>query len=175
MRDLGQVVELEAQMIGPGARLVPPVLDDLEVVGLVRLPGSLDRIPGTRNEAFDDGRAHEVQGPMLEGRRDHRPPAARGAGHVEGDLGEALVELAGLLFRPHHVEGVVLENPQAHPVTLRQPAVLAVAAVVDLRRGRRESVPVEGPIDDRGDPPAGDRVLPQLEQACGHVRRHQRP
>ena len=54
------------------------------------------------------------------------------------------------------------------PVARRQPAVLAVAAVVDQLGRRREPVAVEGPVDDRRDPPARDRVLAQLEQAGGH-------
>ncbi len=50
----------------------------------------------------------------------------------------------------------------------RDPAVEAVAAVVDRGSGQREPLPGERAVDDRRHPPAGDRVLPELEQALAH-------
>ena len=69
------------------------------------------------------------------------------------------------------MERVVLEDAQANAVAHRQAAVLAIVAVLDLVGVASEPVPVEGAIDDGRDPPTRDRVLPQLEQTCGHVRR----
>ena len=50
VRDLGQVVQVEAQVVGPGARLGAPVLDDLEVVGLAGRAGLGERVAGTADE-----------------------------------------------------------------------------------------------------------------------------
>src|SRR4029078_13633978 len=55
-------------------------------------------------------------------------------------------------------------------VARRDPAVEAVAAVVDGRRGEGESFAREGAVDDRRDPPPRDRVLSQPEQALAHGR-----
>ena len=66
------------------------------------------------------------------------------------------------------MERVVLQYPDANSVAGRQAAVLAVAAVVDRGGRAGEARPVEVAVDDRRDPPAGDGVLAQLEQACGH-------
>ena len=98
MRDLGQVVQVEAQVVGPGAGLGAPVLDDLEVVGLAgRLRASASASRALPDERLDDLVADGVQRPMLAGRRDDRPPAAGRARLGERDLGEAAVELAGVV------------------------------------------------------------------------------
>ena len=105
---------------------------------------------------------------MLAGRRDDRPPAAGRARLRERDLGDAVVaiELARLLVGADDVEREVLEHPDADAVAVRASAVRAAAdAVVDRLGGPGEAVAVERAIDDRRDPPAGDRVLAQLEQA----------
>ena len=52
VRDLGQVVQVEAQVIGPRARLRAPVLDDLEIVGLALGPGGRQRLAGARRRAL---------------------------------------------------------------------------------------------------------------------------
>ena len=70
---------------------------------------------------------------------------------------------------PDDVEREVLERPDPDAVARGQAAVLAVAAVVDLVGRAGEPVPMEGAIDDRRDPPAGDRVLAELEQAGRHL------
>lgn len=105
---------------------------------------------------------------VLAGWSDHRSPAARGPSFVEGNLGEALAELAPFFLGPDDVEGVVLEDAKANPIAVGQPAVLAIVAVVDLLGRAGKSVAMEGAVDDRGHPPARDRVLPKLEQAGGH-------
>ena len=69
------------------------------------------------------------------------------------------------------VEGEVLQRPEPDPVAGRKTAVLAVAAVVDRVGRAGEPVAMEGAVDDRRDPPAGDRVLAQLEQAGRHLSR----
>ena len=105
---------------------------------------------------------------MLARRRDHGPPAARRPGLLDGHLGQAPMELAGLRLGAHDVEGEVLENAQPDPVAERFATVLA--AVLLVHRGRRpgESVAMEGAVHDRGHPPAGDGVAAELEQAGGH-------
>ena len=74
-----------------------------------------------------------------------------------------------LLLGPGDREREVLEGPQPDAVAGRDPAVEAVAAVLDLGGLEREPLPREGAVDDGGDPPAGDRVLAELEQALAHV------
>ena len=61
-----------------------------------------------------------------------------------------------------------LRIAQPDAVAFGLPAVLA--AVLRLDRGGRpgEPIPMEGAIDDRRDPPAGDRVAAQLEEAGSH-------
>ena len=169
VRDLGQVVQVEAEVVRPGAGLAAPVLDDLEVLGLAGGPGLGEGGPGAREEAHDRLVADGVEGAVLAGRGDDRPPRAARPGVGERDLGDAVVELAGLLVGADDMEREVLEGPEPDAVAGRQPAVLAVAAVVDLVRGPGEPVAMEGAIDDRRDPPAGDRVLAQLEQAGSHL------
>ena len=106
---------------------------------------------------------------MLAGRRDDRPPAAGRARLRERDLAEAAVELAGVVARADDVEREVLEHPDADAVAVGRRAVGAPEEpVVDRLGGAREPVAMEGAVDDGRDPPAGDRVLAQLEQAGGH-------
>src|SRR4029078_13579280 len=76
VRDLGQVVEVEAEVVRPRAGLGAPVLDELEVVGLAGIPGLCNRGPRLADQAFDRLRADGVQRPVLLRRRDDRPPAA---------------------------------------------------------------------------------------------------
>ena len=60
----------------------------------------------------------------------------------------------------HDVEREVLEHPDADPVALGRRAVRAAEeTVVDRLGGARETVAMEGAVDDRRDPPAGDRSL----------------
>ena len=106
---------------------------------------------------------------MLAGRRDDRPPAPGGARLGERDLGDAAIELASVVVGPDDVEREVLEHPDPDAVAVRGRAVGAAEdAVVDRLGGAREPVAVERAVDDRRHPPAGDRVLAQLEQAGGH-------
>ena len=68
-----------------------------------------------------------------------------------------------------NAKSLSIRTPDA--VARRRSAVRAAEhAVVDRLRGAGEPVAVERPIDDRRDPPAGDRVLAQLEQPGRHVR-----
>ena len=71
-------------------------------------------------------------------------------------------------LRPDDVERVVLEGPDPDAVARRLGAVLALAAVVHRSAPQREAAAVELAIDDRGDPPAGDGVAAQLEEAGAH-------
>ena len=106
---------------------------------------------------------------MLAGRGDDRPPAARRARLGERDLAEAAVELARVVAGADDVEREVLEHPDADAVALGRRAVgAAEQVVVDGLGGPREAVAMERAIDDGRDPPAGDRVLAQLEQAGRH-------
>ena len=109
---------------------------------------------------------------MLARRRDDRPPAPRRAGLRERHLGEACaVELAGLVVGPDDVEREVLEHPVAHAVARRAASSSrSRTSVVDRLCRPREPVAMERAIDDRRDPPAGDRVLAQLEQAGALAR-----
>ena len=82
---------------------------------------------------------------------------------------EAAVELARVVVGADDVEREVLEHPDADAVAVRGRAVgAAEQPVVDRLGGAGEPVAVERAVDDRRDPPAGDRVLAELEQAGGH-------
>ena len=169
MRDLWQVVQVEAEVVGPRAGLRAPVLDDLEVVGLAEAACLSEGLAGISDERLDHLGPDRVQRPVLAGRGDDRPPAAGRACLGEGDLAEAAVELSGVVSRPDDVEGEVLEHPDADTVALWRRAVRAAEqAVVDRLGGACETVAVEGTIDDGRDPPAGDRILAELEEAGSH-------
>ena len=77
-------------------------------------------------------------------------------------------QLARLGFGADRAEGEVLEDPGPHAATGRQAAVEAIPVVVDELGAGDETGAVELAVDERGDPPAGDRVAPQLEEAGGH-------
>src|SRR5439155_17485806 len=110
-----------------------------------------------------------VERPMLARRRHDRAPAAAGSRVSEGNLGHARLELARLLAGPDNVERVVLERARSDTIARGQATVLAVAAVVNGLGRPGKAVAVECPIDDGRDPPAGRRVLAQLEQTRRHL------
>ena len=174
MGDLGQVVEVEAEVVRPGARLGTPVLDDLHVLGARGLLGVADRLASAGEERFDRLAAGGVERPVFPGRCDDRAPAAGGPRIAEADLRDRLLELARLVLRADDVECVVLEHADAHACSPGlgasgfETAVLALAPVRDGLGGPREPLTRERAIDDRGDPPGRDGVLPQLEQPGAH-------
>ena len=77
VRDLGQVVQVEAQVVGPGAGLGAPVLHDLQVLGPGGPTRRADLVAAPLEEALDDRAADRVQRPVLLRRRDDRAPGAR--------------------------------------------------------------------------------------------------
>ena len=88
VRDLGQVVQVQAEVVRARARLAAPVLQDLEVLGLAgrgRPRRCAARAP--RSRLRDQLRPHRVERPVLAGRRDDRPPAAGGAGLAQARSG----------------------------------------------------------------------------------------
>src|SRR5439155_8471381 len=89
----------------------------------------------------------------------------------QGDLGEGAVDLARVVVGADDVEGVILEGPETYPVPYREPAILAIPGVVDRLGCSSETVAMERAVDDRRDPPSGDRVLAQLEESGGHRQR----
>ena len=100
MRDERQVVQVEAQVVRPGAGLRAPVLDDLEVVGLGGAGGLGDRVAGEQEHLLGErrrpGRAARCSpgGAAIV----RQLPAARASD--DGDLGDAPVELVALLLVP---------------------------------------------------------------------------
>ena len=160
MGHLRQVVQVEAQVIGPGAGLGAPVLDHLEVLGQAGRTGV-----GDLDDRFGSDR---VEGSMLTRAGHDRPPAAGGACLRQGDLDDARVELTRLRLRADDVERVILEDPETDTVTRRVGAVLAATVIVHRIRRLGEPIAVERAVDDGGHPPAGDGVLAQLEQTGGH-------
>ena len=123
VRDLRQVVQVEAEVVGPGAGLGAPVLDDLEVVGLAgsarprrgasraRAEQGLDRSRCRRRGAArcSPGGATIVrQLPrrpgLARGRPGRRPPSSSRASSLGAD----------------DVEREVLEHPDADAVARRQ-------------------------------------------------------
>src|SRR5690348_2478928 len=74
VRDLREVVEVEAQVVRPGAGLRATVLDDLQVCGPVRRAAGDDLVTRAAQESLDDLTADGVERPVLAGRRDDRPP-----------------------------------------------------------------------------------------------------
>ena len=91
---------------------------------------------------------------------------------AERDLGQAVVaiELARLDVGPDDVKREILEHARPYAVAGRAGAVGAAEhLVVDLLGCPGESIAMERAIHDRGDPPARDRVLAQLEQAARHA------
>ena len=161
-------------MIGPGARLRAPVLDDLDVLGGARRARLGERVAGTAQERGDQRGVDLVERPMLARRRDDRPPAAGRPGSIERDLGEPAVQGPRLCLGADDVEREVLEHPDADAVTRRIDAVAALAVVLDRLGRKPESIAMERAIDDGRDPPAGDGVLAQLEQAGRHGLRRPR-
>ena len=106
---------------------------------------------------------------MLARRGDDRPPAPGRARWARATWAKPAIELARVVAGPDDVEREVLEHPDADPVALGRRAVrTAEQVVVDRLGGAREAVAMEGAIDDGRHPPAGDRVLAELEQAGGH-------
>src|SRR5207248_2726436 len=77
--------------------------------------------------------------------------------------------LVALLLGADDMERVVLEDAEPDAVAGGEAAVLAVPVVVDRCGGTGEPAPVEVAVDDCRDPPAGDRILAQLEQASAHA------
>jgi hypothetical protein len=72
VRDLGQIVEIEAQVVGPGTGLGAPVLDHLHVLRPVGGPGDVDFVPAAGQEPLDRGGAGGVEWPVFAGRRHNR-------------------------------------------------------------------------------------------------------
>ena len=120
VRDLGQVVQVQAQVVRPGAGLRAPVLDDLEVVGLAGGPRLGQRVAGAADERLDERRCRRrgAAGARPGGATIVRQLPGR-AGLGQRDLGEAAVELAGVVAGADDVEGEVLEHPDADAVALR--------------------------------------------------------
>ncbi len=157
-------------MVGARPGLGTPVLDDLEVLGLVGRAGLGQGVSRGGEHRLDHRVADRVQRPMLLRGRDDRPPATGRARLGEGDLGEPAVELAGVVAGPDHVEREVLEHPHPDPAAVGCRAVRAPEhAVVDRLGGAGEAIAMEGAVDDRGDPPVGDGVTAKLEQPGGHL------
>src|ERR1035437_5362831 len=156
MRDLRQVVEIQAEVIGPGSGLRAPVLHHLQVLGLAHSGRLGNGIAGQSEHSAQRGTADTLQRPVFSGRRHDRAPAAGCASLREGNLREAALYLAGLDLRPDDVERVVLEDPQPDSIAGRVDAVLADPGVVNLGRRQREPSAIELAIDDGSDPPAGD-------------------
>ena len=113
--------------------------------------------------------ADGVERPVLLRRRHHRAPRARRPRVAERHLRHAALPGVRLLLGAGDGEREVLEGPQPDAVAGRDPAVEAVAAVLDLLGRQGEPLALERPVDDRRHPPAGDRVLAELEQALAHV------
>ena len=80
---------------------------------------------------------------------------------------DALLLGAGVGLRADGPEGEVTQDADPHAVAGRG-AVLARAAVVDGLGGDGEPVALELAVDEGGDPPAGDRVPAQFEEAGRH-------
>ena len=131
MRDLGQVVEVEAQVVGPGTGLGAPVLDDLDIGGLAGPHRLGDRVAADPEHRPDHLVADGLERPVLAGWRDDGPPAARRPGLLDRDLDEVPVELAGLGLGPDDVEREILEDPQPDAVALGLAAVLAAVLLLD--------------------------------------------
>jgi hypothetical protein len=165
MRDLGQVVDVEAQVVRACAGLGTPVLHDLHVLRLAVFPGRGDLGPDARQQLPDERRSDGVEGAVLAGRRDDRLPGPGGPELGQADLGDAAVEGLRLLLRADDVEGEVLEDPGPDAVAGGLAAIPTDAAVVDRGCPEAEAVAMELAVDDRGHPPAGDGVLAQLEEA----------
>src|SRR6185369_16651173 len=126
-----------------------------------------DRLAGASEQRLDGLAAGGMQRPVLPRWGDDGAPGARGPRIAQADLGDRLLELARLILRADHMEGVVFEHPDADAVPV-DPAVLALAPVRDGFSGAGEALALEGAVHHRGDPPRGDGVLAQLEQPGTH-------
>ena len=137
VRDLGQVVEIQAEVVGARAGLAAQrVLEHLQVLRLAHPGGLADGRPGAPEQSRDQLVPHRVEGSMLARRRHDGPPASGSPGLTKRDLRDAPLLLACLGLRSDGPEGEVLEDAQAHAVT-GGPAVLAIA----LRRRQRAPRP----------------------------------
>ena len=123
VRDLGQVVEVEAQVVRPRSGLRAPVLDDVEVLGLGVVSGSHQRVPRAADQPLDQVAADRVERAVFTCRCDDRPPRPGRPGLSERHLcSPVAVQLPGLFVGADHVEGEVLEHARADAVAGR-PAV----------------------------------------------------
>ena len=165
----GRVRDIVAPVVGPGPGLRAPVLDDLEMLGLARRPTGGDLVATALQHLADDLDPRGLERPVLAGGRDDGPPGARCAGVSDSVLGDGRVPRSRLLLGPRDGEREILEGPEADPVACRDAAVEAVAPILDLAGGQREALAREHAVHDGRDPPAGDRVLAQLEQALAHA------
>jgi hypothetical protein len=160
VRDLGQVVQIEAQVVRPGPGLCAPVLHDLDVGGLAGGAGRGNGVATGSEHVAGDRHADGLEGSVLARRRDDGPPAARRPRLVERNLGEVSLTATGLVLGADHVKGEVLEGSQPDAVARGLAAVLAVAAVVDRPGSKPEPVAMERAIDDGRNPPRNcDRRL----------------
>src|SRR5258706_319289 len=99
------------------------------------------------------------------------PTAWRGRCSPGGATIVRQLPLARRLVGADQGEREVLEGAQRDAVARRETAVLAIAAIVDRVGRSRESIAVERAVDHGRDPPAGDRVLAELEETGGHLSR----
>ena len=161
-------------MVGPGAGLGAPVLDDLEVVGLPAVAGLGEGVPRRAEQAPRSVSLPTAwSGAMLAGRRDDRPPAAGRAGLGERDLADARGRSSrASLVGPDDVEREVLEHPDADAVAGRQAAVGAAerrSSIGSAARANRSRWKARSTTVATHQPVIG--VLAQLEQAGGHRQR----
>src|SRR4029079_13338458 len=128
-----------------------------------------ERVTGAADELLDHRVADGMERAVLVRWRDDGPPRDRRACLRQRDLPESTLELTRVVTCPDDMEREVLEHPDPDAIAGRGRTVRAAEHVVVHGFGRtREPVAVERPVDDGRDPPAGDRVLAQLEQSGGH-------
>ena len=144
-------------MIGPGARLRAPVLDDLDVLGRARGARVREGVARPREQRGDQRRSTSWSGRCSPGGATtvRQLPAARAPSSETWASPRS--RLARLGLGADDVEREVLEHPDADAVTRRLDAVAALAVVLDRLGGQPEAVAMERAIDHRRDPPAGDR------------------
>ena len=168
VRDLRQVVEVEAQVVRQSSCLAAEVLDHLQVFRLVLLARERQHIARVREHLERDLGSRIGEQFVMAARCHDRLPAARLTKQTQARVAAVAVRIL-LAFRSGKDERVRLEHPQSDFICRGELAIGAlIRPLAAVLRGPMKPLLLEFTIDHHRDPPAGHAVLAQLEQSARH-------